>query len=521
MRLLKRLSALTLVLALLAACTAEPAEQPLVSSWTGFNTCQPSLTAQGNLALCGLYVRARDHQTPIEADVRLQMLTDGAWRTLKIWYGLTGEGELNFAENFWLQQPGEYRLHATLYAEGETLQTTTGVRLAEIPPRDTSAAGSGFRKVFLENFLLYQAASNDRDGYKVYRLPDSDRVPGEELLATAEFAGSLGYNGVGGLKIAAAGGVGSARLQIPAASTAAFAEAMQQGRIFRLALGVPLGELWFLQAADLADFAGKELQLSISRSSAEAYHIAGVSGRTAFRLHFAADGVQVNEFPAQVLVRLPLTKAQRAAGDDLVVLRDVNGEMVPVADAAADWYKDVAEDETAYVNILTSEPGLFVIGCREEDEPAPAGDFTRRELLNELYAMRAENGAASAADEEAAVAWALERGIFTGTAAGDLLLDEAMTRQDAALLLYRFVKLEAQTRLPQLYKAPRYTDRRSIRPYAREAVNELVRAGVISNDSERFRPYDRLSAAEGRQLLDSLRRHLVLAKKDYLLWPED
>lgn len=495
----------------LAACGENAAEQPSLSSWTGYNTCQPGISVQGNTAACSLYVRARDYDTPIEADIRLQKLSDGGWQTLKLWYGVPGRGELDFSKNFWLRQTGEYRLLASVYAEGKVLQTTDVIKLDEVPPRDTPEEGNNFRKVVFEDFCLYKA-ENAAGSPRVYRLPEDERLPIDELLATAEFAGTLGYKGVGGLKISAGAAIGAARLQIPAQAVASIAEAMRQGRICRLALRLPLGELWFLQPEALADIQHNDIQLTIRREVDQGYGIEA-GEKTAFRVHCVVNGHRQDGLPCKVLVRLPLTKAQTAAGDRLKVWGDTQDGWAEMPMYAPDWHKDVAEGELTYINILTDKPGLFVLGCPEEEAPAAEGRLTKGELLERLYALREKTGEefADAAD------WAVQRGILTGTDKGELLLDEVIDRQDAALLLYRFAELDAEAYLPQRYKLPRYADRRSIRPYAREAVNTLVRAGVIGNKSERFYPYAGLTAADGEAMLKSLTRQIVLGRKDYIL----
>lgn len=502
---------LLLFLLLMAACGKTAGEQAFLSSWTGYNTCQPGISVQGNVASCSLYVRARDHATPIEADIRLQKLNDGAWQTLKLWYGVPGIGELDFSKNFWLREVGEYRLYASVYAEGKVLQTTDVIKFEDVPPRDTPEEGNSFRKVVFEDFCLYKP-KNAAAKPPCYQLPENDRLPIDELLATAEFAGTLGYKGVGGLKLSAGAAIGEASMQIPAAAVTAISEAMQQKRIYRLALGLPLGELWFLQEDSLEQFEHKDIQLTVNREINQGYDIEA-GEKTAFRVHLAVNGYQQDKLPAKAMIRLPLTKAQAAAGEKLKVWTySREGYEQPLL-YAPDWHKDVAEGELTYVNILTDRPGLFILGCTEE-EPAAEGKLTKRELLEKLYALRdtPDDSFADAAD------WALQRGILTGTDKGDLLLDEVVNRQDAALLMYRFVELDAGVYLPQRYKVPQYADRRSIRTYAREAVNTLVKAGVIGNKSEHFYPYAALKAADGEAMLERLARQLVLGKKDYVIF---
>ena len=86
------------------------------------------------------------------------------------------------------------------------------------------------------------------------------------------------------------------------------------------------------------------------------------------------------------------------------------------------------------------------------------------------------------------VNWALANGIVSGTSATTFSPDASITRQDLAVMLYRYTQ-RYSIALQQQTVAP-FTDEGSIADYALPAVQALHRAGAISGMPDgSFRPY--------------------------------
>ncbi len=101
------------------------------------------------------------------------------------------------------------------------------------------------------------------------------------------------------------------------------------------------------------------------------------------------------------------------------------------------------------------------------------------------------------------VNWALANGIVSGTSATTFSPDASITRQDLAVMLYRYtqrysIALQQQTVTP-------FTDEGSIADYALPAVQALHRAGAISGMPDgSFRPYSNATREQACVMLCAL-----------------
>ncbi len=101
------------------------------------------------------------------------------------------------------------------------------------------------------------------------------------------------------------------------------------------------------------------------------------------------------------------------------------------------------------------------------------------------------------------VNWALANGIVSGTSATTFSPDAVITRQDLAVMLYRYTQ-RYSIALQQQTVAP-FTDEGSIADYALPAVQALHRAGAISGMPDgSFRPYSNATREQACTMLCAL-----------------
>ena len=164
-----------------------------------------------------------------------------------------------------------------------------------------------------------------------------------------------------------------------------------------------------------------------------------------------------------------------------VVMRDAALPFTDVTDTA--WYADAVQ----YVY----ENGLMT-GV-SESEFAPDGTATRGQIVTILwrlagspvvnYAMRYAD-----ADEGAwygeAVRWAASTGVVTGYSESSFGPNDAITREQLAAILYRYVKTQGQGFTGMWYFPLRYDDAASISSWADEAMHWCVMKGLLNGTSE-------------------------------------
>ena len=76
-----------------------------------------------------------------------------------------------------------------------------------------------------------------------------------------------------------------------------------------------------------------------------------------------------------------------------------------------------------------------------------------------------------------------------------------MTREDAAVLLARYLEKVAKTKLKENAQAVDFADADQIAPYAEEAVGMLARAGVLSGKNGNAAPKAFLTREEAAKIL--------------------
>ena len=148
----------------------------------------------------------------------------------------------------------------------------------------------------------------------------------------------------------------------------------------------------------------------------------------------------------------------------------------------------------------------------------PLGTMTRGMMITVLFRMfgdgKTRSGTtfrdvSSNAYYKNAVYWGYEKGIVTGTSSSTFAPNDPITRQDAAVMMYRalikFNKVGSGKQFPSvsnqiIYKT--FMDWGQIRGYATEAVNALCVWGILNGDDNgRINPSQPLKRSEGCAIL--------------------
>ena len=164
-----------------------------------------------------------------------------------------------------------------------------------------------------------------------------------------------------------------------------------------------------------------------------------------------------------------------------VVMRDAALPFTDVADTA--WYADAVQ----YVY----ENGLMT-GV-SESEFAPDGTATRGQIVTILWRLAGSpvvNYAMRYADMDEgawygeAVRWAASTGVVTGYSESSFGPNDAITREQLAAILYRYIKTQGQGFTGMWYFPLRYDDAASISSWADEAMHWCVMKGLLNGTSE-------------------------------------
>lgn len=143
----------------------------------------------------------------------------------------------------------------------------------------------------------------------------------------------------------------------------------------------------------------------------------------------------------------------------------------------------------------------------------PNGTITRAQFVQILANMSGDDFSSGRTDAftdvtdqwfAPAVAWAVENQIVD-TDQKTYQPDMPITREDMALMLYRYVRNVAKAKLPVVKKAVEFTDAGQISPKAADAVAMMQQGGIINGipdgDQLRFGPKQQATRAEASAMI--------------------
>ena len=185
---------------------------------------------------------------------------------------------------------------------------------------------------------------------------------------------------------------------------------------------------------------------------------------------------------------------------------------LPAARAEEGIFPDVSPKDwfAAPVAALAKEG---IIGGREDGKFHPNAPITRAEFLRLLLGLSGREAVVEAKLIDkikdvklsswyaASVSWGLQEKLISGTTETTFSPDSPITRQQIALILYRFNKNVMGHRLPEGNDSL-FSDSASINSWAKREVLALGKAGLISGYTDHsFRPNAQATRAEAAQIL--------------------
>lgn len=180
-----------------------------------------------------------------------------------------------------------------------------------------------------------------------------------------------------------------------------------------------------------------------------------------------------------------------------------------LAKAPKSTFKDVATDSW-YFNAVNYVTEKGIMSGVSQDTFGPNESLTRGMIAQMLYTMegKPEAGAPAFADVAAdawyakAVAWVNEKGIINGVSENAFAPEDALTREQLALILNNYAKMKEYKAEDKGVDLKSYADYDSISSWALDGMKWAVNAGLISSKGENtLAPTDYATRAEVATIL--------------------
>lgn len=98
------------------------------------------------------------------------------------------------------------------------------------------------------------------------------------------------------------------------------------------------------------------------------------------------------------------------------------------------------------------------------------------------------------------VKWASEAGIVNGMSPTTFVPDKAISRQDMCVMIRRYCNYMG-IELTEKVEAPVFTDEKDIATYAKESINNMLRAGLVNGMGTKFNPKGTSTRAQAATIL--------------------
>lgn len=287
------------------------------------------------------------------------------------------------------------------------------------------------------------------------------------------------------------GDVTSAQVSLPASTV----ESLGSETSASLTISTPVASVTTPNGG-LTDLASERGSITVS---------AQVTGNTVI-LEVTSGGQAVEAITGGLTLTVPAEDATpgtvavlvNAGGTREVIRKSVAGEnavTIPLSGSAtvelvdnSRTFDDVAENSW-YSDAAAFVSGHELFSGTSETAFAPDESMTRGMLAQVLHNLESNPGAdvsASFHDVDSsdwyaqAVDWAASEGIVSGYGDGSFGADDSITREQLAVMLYRYAQSAGYSTTQGGMSIWEYTDYDQISPYAREAMDWAVSAGLLS-----------------------------------------
>ena len=183
----------------------------------------------------------------------------------------------------------------------------------------------------------------------------------------------------------------------------------------------------------------------------------------------------------------------------------------------AGTFTDVAADSW-YAEYVTYLADKGIVNGKTETTFEPNSNITRAEFIKIIAGVAGADvsGASSSKFSDVTagswyapyVAWGVENGLINGVSDTSFNPNGRITRQDMATLISRYADF-AKFELPQTVTPVEFADGADIASYAKDAVAEMQKAGIINGkDANRFAPEENATRAEACKMLTILMQQM-------------
>lgn len=188
---------------------------------------------------------------------------------------------------------------------------------------------------------------------------------------------------------------------------------------------------------------------------------------------------------------------------------NVNWDTGIGSDAAAAAFTDVDTDQwfNKAVNYCYN---TGIVNGVSADTFLPGDNLTRAQMAKLLYAMHGDTVAAASTFDDVsngawyapAVTWAQANGIITGRNSSIFDPDSSISRQDLAVMLYRYYQYTAAGSLTGANDLSGFTDSADVASYALEAMQWAVGNGIVNGMGDNtLNPTGTATRAQAAQML--------------------
>lgn len=436
--------------------------------------------------------------------------------------------------------PGNYILKVAKYEGGDFIETTFTV---VAPPRGGGASSTDKGIPEAGATATTVVASTVDSGGKAKAEVTTGQI-NDAIKQALDATGKTGEKPVIEIKVEAAENIKSTDVIVPKAALDSIikwdiATLSITGPVANISLdSISLEGLGKATTADISFFAGKA---GTEGLSAEAKALIGQYPVYEFKV--TGGGKEISQFTGNVTVAIPY-KPGPGEDPDAIIIRyvDSKGELSVITNGRYDEkagkvifttnhfskyavgynkvaFKDV--DENAwYEKAVTFVAARNVTSGIEEGKYGPGLNITRGQFITMLmrtYGIEPDivsaggqvdvNNFADAGNTyyTGYLSAAKSLGITSGVGDNMFAPNRAITRQEMFTMVYRV--LEKIDRLPEKEKIKGladFYDSNAISPYAREAIEYLVKTGTISGSEGKLNPWGKTTRAEMAQVLYSL-----------------
>jgi hypothetical protein len=294
---------------------------------------------------------------------------------------------------------------------------------------------------------------------------------------------------------------------------------------------------------------GNDLTFSITKADASKIKLPDktiIKNRPIVDIQIKAGQDNLKTIDGQILIEIPYEKLKEEDNNNLVAYQiDKDGKLTIVSSS---FYERTTEK--GKMLIYCNGSGTYAIGYREprfadisgwsvpyinyvasrnimkgtgNDLFLPNNKLTRGELAQILanimeadlnnYCSQCFKDVSESAAFAPAISLAAEKGLVVGYVDGNYRPNQPITRQELAVILYRYTDQMTYTHLSKNKKSITFKDEALIADFAKSAVHDLQQAGIINGiDGNYYKPQAFIKRSECAKMINLLLKDISYSK---------